>query len=193
MLCLHIFNTFTYWQPRLIHHTRLPPLYTVRYSAILHKVLIDFIHKSHNLPVPYPTIHHHKQKCIHFCFEWCIVEYGTGALRDLKNCSVAKVEHCPTKTHHISPPKWDVYCQYVEKNDRVTIYTMTSSNESGFRVTGPLWGESAGHPSQRTNNMGFDIFFDIILNKGLNKQTRRQWFETSGCSLWRHCNELLVI
>ena len=45
-----------------------------------------------------------------------------------------------------------------------------------------------GFPSQRTSNAGFDAFFDIILNKRLNKQSIRQWFETSVCSLWRHCN-----
>ena len=39
------------------------------------------INKSHNAPVPYPTIHHSEQKCVHFCCsEWCIVGYGTGAL-----------------------------------------------------------------------------------------------------------------
>ena len=38
-------------------------------------------HKSHNAPVPYPTIHH--SECAHFCSEWCIVGYGTGALLDL--------------------------------------------------------------------------------------------------------------
>ena len=46
-------------------------------------ILIDLIHKSHNAPVPYPTMHHSEQKCAHFCSEWCIVGYGTGALWDL--------------------------------------------------------------------------------------------------------------
>ena len=40
-------------------------------------------HKSHNAPGPYPTMHHSKQKCTHFCSEWCIVGYGTVALWDL--------------------------------------------------------------------------------------------------------------
>ena len=43
---------------------------------------IDVIHKSHNALVPYPTMQHSEQKCTHFCSEWCIVEYGTGALHD---------------------------------------------------------------------------------------------------------------
>ena len=32
---------------------------------------------------PYPTMHHSEQKCAHFCSEWCIVGYGTGALSEL--------------------------------------------------------------------------------------------------------------
>ena len=35
----------------------------------------------------------------------------------------------------------------------------------------------------------FDVFFDLHLNKQLNKQSRRWWFETPSRSLWRHCNE----
>ena len=56
---------------------------------------------------------------------------------------------------------------------------------NGFRVTGPLWGESTGFPSQRASNAGFDV----SLNKRLNKQTWRRWFETPSCPLLRHCNK----
>ena len=41
-------------------------------------VLIDQIHKSHNAPVPYPTMPHSEQKCAHSCSECCTVGYGTG-------------------------------------------------------------------------------------------------------------------
>ena len=44
---------------------------------------IDWIHKSQNAPVPYPTILHSEQRCAHFCSEWSIVGYGTGAFWDL--------------------------------------------------------------------------------------------------------------
>ena len=57
---------------------------------------------------------------------------------------------------------------------------MTSWNENIFRVTGPLCREFPGHRS-------FDIFFDLRLNKQLNKQSRGWWFETLSL-LWRHCN-----
>ena len=45
--------------------------------------MINQSYKSYNAPVAYPTMHHSEQKCSHFCSEWCIVGYGTGALWDL--------------------------------------------------------------------------------------------------------------
>ena len=44
---------------------------------------IDLISKSHNSPIPYVTMYHSEQRYAHFCSEWCIVVYGTGALWDL--------------------------------------------------------------------------------------------------------------
>ena len=36
----------------------------------------------------------------------------------------------------------------------------------------------------------FDVFFELRLNKQMNKQSRGWWFETPSCpSLWRHCND----
>ena len=43
-------------------------------------------------------------------------------------------------------------------------------------------------PSQRPVARSFDVFFDLCLNKQLNKQSRHRWFETQLRSLWRHCN-----
>ena len=51
----------------------------------------DLICKSHNAPVPYPTMHHSEQKCAHFCSEWCIMGYGRGALWDLWDWSIASL------------------------------------------------------------------------------------------------------
>ena len=53
--------------------------------------------------------------------------------------------------------------------------------EDNLPVTG-------GFPSQRASNAGFGVFFDVSLNKRLNKLSSHQWFETPGCSLWRHTN-----
>ena len=49
----------------------------------------------------------------------------------------------------------------------------------------PVTGE---FPSQRPVAHSVDVFFDLRLNKGLNKQSRRWWFETPSRSLWRHSN-----
>ena len=51
---------------------------------------IDQSHKSHNAPVPYPMMLHSEQKCAHFCSEWYIMGYGTGALWDARIRSMVK-------------------------------------------------------------------------------------------------------
>ena len=48
---------------------------------------IGLVHKSHNAPVPYPTMHHSVQTCAHFYSECCIVGYETAALWDLSDWS----------------------------------------------------------------------------------------------------------
>ena len=49
----------------------------------------------------------------------------------------------------------------------------------------PVTGE---FPSQRPVTRSIDVFFDLRLNKRLDKQSCGWWFETSSRSLWRHCN-----
>ena len=71
------------------------------------------------------------------------------------------------------------------------IIMMTSSNGNvsalvdlgagNPRVTGEF-------PSQRPETRSLDVFFDPRLNKRLSKQSRRRGFETTSCSLWRHCD-----
>ena len=51
------------------------------------------------------------------------------------------------------------------------------------------WPFVSGIPSQRPVTWGFEVFFDLRLNKRLSKQSRRPWFETPSRSLWRYCNE----
>ena len=55
------------------------------WPPIVTNCIINQSHKSHNAPVSYLTIHHSEQKCGHFCSEWCIVGYRTGALWDFLN------------------------------------------------------------------------------------------------------------
>ena len=45
---------------------------------------------------------------------------------------------------------------------------------------------TGGFPSQRLMTRSFDVFCDLRLNKRLRKQSRRRWFKTRSCSLWRH-------
>ena len=49
---------------------------------------------------------------------------------------------------------------------------------------------TVGFRSQRPVTRGFDVFFYLRVNKQLNKQSRRRWFETPSRPLWRHCNEI---
>ena len=68
---------------------------------------------------------------------------------------------------------------------------MTSWNGNIFRVTGPLCEEFTGHrwiPLTKASDAGFDVFFDLRLNKRLSKQSSRRWFETPLRSIWCHCN-----
>ena len=44
--------------------------------------------------------------------------------------------------------------------------------------------------SQRPVTWGFDVFFDLRLNKRPSKQSSRRSFETALGSLWRYCNVL---
>ena len=53
----------------------------------------------------------------------------------------------------------------------------------------PVTGE---FPSQRPVTRSFDVFSDLGLNKRLSKQSKRRWFETASCSLWRHCNAITI-
>ena len=54
----------------------------------------------------------------------------------------------------------------------------------------PVTGE---FPSQRPVTRSFDVFVDLCLNKPLGKPSRRRWFETPSCSLWRHCNDQRIM
>ena len=47
-------------------------------------------------------------------------------------------------------------------------------------------------PAQRPVTQNFDVFFDLRLKKRLSKQSRRRWLETPPCSLWRHCNLVIM-
>ena len=49
----------------------------------------------------------------------------------------------------------------------------------------PVVGE---FPAQRPVTLSFNVFFDLRLNKRLNKHWWGWGFETPSCPLWRNCN-----
>ena len=49
----------------------------------------------------------------------------------------------------------------------------------------PVTGEFL---SQRPVTRSFDVYFDLRMNKPLNKQSWGWWFETPSRSFWHHCN-----
>ena len=51
----------------------------------------------------------------------------------------------------------------------------------------PVTGEFPAH-KQRPVTQSFGVFFDLLLNKRLNKQSWGWWFETPSHSLWHHYN-----
>ena len=66
-----------------------------------------------------------------------------------------------------------------------------SSNGNIFRVTGLLCEEFTGHwwiPCAKASDAGLWCFFDLCLNKRLNKQSWGWWSETPSSPLWRHFN-----
>ena len=70
---------------------------------------------------------------------------------------------------------------------------MTSSNESISALLASCAGNSlviGEFPIQRPVTRGFDVYFDLLLNKRLSKQSWGWWFETPSCPLWHHCNAL---
>ena len=71
--------------------------------------IIDLIHKSHNAPVPYPTMHHSGQKCTHFCFELCIVGYTTGALWGLWDWLSAFAFHSFIWLYELIEAEWRIH------------------------------------------------------------------------------------
>ena len=81
-------------------------------------------------------------------------------------------------------------CTNKYRNHDYLLIMMTSSNAI-LRIMALCEGNppvTGGFPSQKPITRGFDVFFDLCLNKQL-KKSRRRWFETPSRSLWRHCNE----
>ena len=74
---------------------------------------------------------------------------------------------------------------------------MTSSKGNIFRVTGALCAGNSpvplNFPHKRPVTRRFDVFFELLLNKRLSKQSWGRWFETPPWSLWRQCNDICLV
>ena len=64
-----------------------------------------------------------------------------------------------------------------------TLYTLLALCAGNSSMTGDF-------PAQSPVTRSF-VFFDLRLNKRLNKQSWDWWFETPQRPLWRHCNDLM--
>ena len=74
-------------------------------------------------------------------------------------------------------PRTVVWCYKMETFS--ALLALCEGNPSG----------TGGFHSQRPAIRDFDVFFDLRLSKGLNKQSTRRWFETPLRSFWRHGND----
>ena len=74
---------------------------------------------------------------------------------------------------------------------RKTVIMMSSSNGAISTLLAICAGNSpvpGEFHTQRPVMRGFDVFFDLRLNKRLSKQSWGWWFETPSSPLWRHRN-----
>ena len=70
-----------------------------------------------------------------------------------------------------------------------TTTTYEDSHQSTRHDISPWWRPGpCEFPTQRPVTRGFDVFFDLRLNKRLSKQTWGWCFETPSWSSWRHYN-----
>ena len=99
--------------------TVIMALYTLDHR---YRQLIDQFHKSQNAPVPYPTMLHSEQKCTHFCSEWSIVGYGTGAFWDLWIKSIWRLYCIATAEIEVS---WDRWSLMTRRNIIIVIHIDT--------------------------------------------------------------------
>ena len=89
----------------------------------------------------------------------------------------------------------DIYCEIKCTSTADTVYRNISWWCHQMETFHALLAICAGNspftgefPAQRPVTRSFDVFFDLRLNKQLNKQSWGWWFETLSSSLWRHCN-----
>ena len=89
-----------------------------------------------------------------------------------------KIGHAVTEV--TEPKYWRM--RWPDCHDDIIIFSVLLAHCAG---NSPVTGE---FPAQRPVTWGFDVFFDLRLNKWLSTQSWGWWFEMLPRSLWRHCN-----
>ena len=90
------------------------------------------------------------------------------------------------------PGPWNCMAWCTRTGPELAKIMMTSSNEDIFHITVRLCGEfTSEFSTQRPVTQSFDVFFDLRLNKQLNKQWG-WWFGMTSRPLWRDCNVLVT-
>ena len=106
----------------------------------------------------------------------------------------------PSLDHHFVIPRSDIYFVLFVSFDWQRVDNVWSWWRHQMEKFSALLALCAGNspvigefPSQRPVTRSFNIFFDLRLNNRLSKQSWGWWFETPSRSLWRHCNNDIVI
>ena len=117
---------------------------------------------------------------IEFAIQWKMKQHS-GHWYSIVDCYIEPwiyVGHSATLVHLL-------HVKTLWRNEMDTFSTLQVLCERKPPITG-------GFLSQRQVTRSFDIFFDLRLNKRLNKQSRRRWFETPSRSLWHDYNERII-
>ena len=80
--------------------------------------------------------------------------------------------------HHIKGPSCRIGCRYCR---------------TGWRHRMETFSALLVISTQRPVTRSFDAFFDLLLNKRMNKQWWGWWFDRPSRLLWRHCNDMVWV
>ena len=115
-------------------------------------------------------INHLPRKCLFF-EKWCITHKAATLNIRLAITKACYLKRCTINCKALTKTSW-------WRHQMETFSALLAGNSP---VTGDF-------PSRRPLTRGFNVFFDLHLNKRLSKQSIRRWFEAPSRSLWRHYN-----
>ena len=104
-------------------------------------------------------------------------QYDIFLFDETHNC-ISFYRHLCVTCYHIEVCAW-------WRHQMETVSALPALCAGNSPVTGVF-------PTQRPVTRGFDVLFDLRLNKRLSKQSWGWWFESPSRSLWRHSNDGLV-